>query len=165
MIFSIIFSRSSNVTWDVCFFFLVPCVFFPFFSFFTWTFSSTVAVGDAEDFATVVEGALAYVHREIRLHAALQKVLATEPDRLLRFMTREDARILDAVVAYSRPRLDVEVAAGRVRPGVDLDEATRFVATMGLSLMATPGRFDLEDPEVVHHLVQSELLGGILLPG
>jgi AcrR family transcriptional regulator len=124
-----------------------------------------VAVGDARDFAAVVEGALVYAHREIRLHAALQKVLATEPDRLLRFMTQEDARILAAVVAYLRPRLDVEAAAGRVRPGVDLDEATRFVATMGLSLMATPGRFDLEDPEVVHHLVRCELLGGILLPG
>jgi AcrR family transcriptional regulator len=121
-----------------------------------------IAVQGARDFAAVVEGALVFAHREIREHAALQKVLATEPDRLLGFMTREQERILTAVVAYLRPMLDAEAAAGRVRPGVDLDQATRFVATMGLSLMSTPGRFDLEDPVVVHDLVRRELLGGIL---
>lgn len=122
-----------------------------------------IAVAGAADFAAVVEGALVFAHREIREHAALQKVLATEPDRLLGFMTRESDRILTAVVAYLRPMLAEEAAAGRVRPGVDLDEATRYVATMGLSLMSTPGRFDLEDPAVVHDLVRRELLGGILI--
>jgi len=122
-----------------------------------------IAVQDAADFPAVVEGALVFAHREIREHAALQKVLATEPERLLRFMRLEQDRILDAVVAYLRPLLGAEAAAGRVVPGLDLDEATRFVATMGLSLMATPGRFDLEDPAVVHVLVRREILGGILV--
>lgn len=122
-----------------------------------------LAVGDAPDFAAVVERALVFAHREIREHAALQKVLATEPERLLALMTREQDRILAGVVAYLRPKLEAEAAAGRVPPGVDLDEATRYVATMGLSLMATPGRFDLEDPAVVHDLVRRELLGGILV--
>ena len=122
-----------------------------------------IAVQDAADFPAVVEGALVFAHREIREHAALQKVLATEPERLLRFMRLEQDRILDAVVAYLRPVLGAEAAAGRVVPGLDLDEATWFVATMGLSLMATPGRFDLEDPVVVHVLVRREILGGILV--
>ena len=122
-----------------------------------------IAVQDAADFPAVVEGALVFAHREIREHAALQKVLATEPERLLRFMRLEQDRILDAVVAYLRPLLGAEADAGRVVPGLDLDEATWFVATMGLSLMATPGRFDLEDPVVVHALVRREILGGILV--
>jgi AcrR family transcriptional regulator len=121
-----------------------------------------VAVRGADDFAGTVEAALVFAHREIRTHAALQKVLATEPERLLGFMTREQERILVAVVAYLRPIVGAEAAAGRVAPDVDLDEATRFVATMGLSLMATPGRYDLDDPRVVHDLVRRELLGGIL---
>lgn len=121
------------------------------------------AVAGAEDFAGVVEAALVFAHREIREHAALQKVLATEPERLLGFMTREQERILTAVVAYLRPALEAEAAAGRVCPGVDVGEATRYVATMGLSLMSTPGRFDLEDPAAVHDLVRRELLGGILV--
>ena len=122
-----------------------------------------IAVQDAADFPAVVEGALVFAHREIREHAALQKVLATEPERLLRFMWLEQDRILDAVVAYLRPLLGAEAAAGRVVPGLALDAATWFVATMGLSLMATPGRFDLEDPVVVHVLVRREILGGILV--
>jgi AcrR family transcriptional regulator len=121
------------------------------------------AVSGAGDFAEVVERALVFAHRGIRDHAALQKVLATEPDRLLGFMTRENQRILHAVVAYLRPLLLAEATAGRVRPGVDLDEATRYVATMGLSLMSTPGRFDLEDPVARRDLVRRELLGGILV--
>ena len=33
---------------------------------------------------------------------------------------------------------------------------------MALSLMASPGRHDLEDPEEVRRIVRGELLGGVL---
>jgi hypothetical protein len=92
----------------------------------------------------------------------LQTVLASEPERLLPYITHEQDRILDAVVEYLRPLLAREAAAGRVRPGVDLDRATRYVATMGLSVMATPGRVDLTDAEAVRDLVEREFLAGIL---
>jgi AcrR family transcriptional regulator len=120
------------------------------------------AVADAPDFASVLEAALVRAHRDIRGHAVLQTVLATEPERLLPVMTAEENRIHEDVVAFLRPRLAAEAAAGRVRPGVDLDLATRYVASMGLSMMATPGRVDLEDPAAVRDLVRHELLGGIL---
>ena len=74
----------------------------------------------------------------------LQTMLASEPERLLPYITHEQDRILDAVVEYLRPLLAQEAEAGRVRPGVDLDRATRYVATMGLSVMATPGRVVIE---------------------
>lgn len=121
-----------------------------------------VAVADAPDFAELVERALAFAQREITEHAVLQTVLATEPDRLLPYMTTGQGRILGAVIAYLRPLLDREAAAGRVRPDVDLDTAATYVASMGLSLMATPGRFDLTDPSVIRDLVRHELLAGIL---
>lgn len=120
------------------------------------------AVADAPDFASLLERALSYAHREIREHAVLQQVLASEPERLLPFMTLQQGRIRAAVVAYLRPLLAREAAAGRLRPGIDLDLAARYVASLGLSLMATPGRFDLDDPRVVRELVRRELLGGIL---
>ena len=121
------------------------------------------AVGDAPDFATVLETALVHAHREIAHHAVLQMMLATEPERLLPMMTVEEIRIHDAVVAYLRPLLEREVAAGRVRAGIDLDLATRYVASMGLSIMATPGSVDLDDPAAVRRVVREELLGGILV--
>jgi AcrR family transcriptional regulator len=120
------------------------------------------AVGDAPDFASVLETALVHAHREIAHHSVLQMVLATEPERLLPMMTVEEIRIQEEVVDYLRPLLEREVAAGRVRPGVDLDRAVRYVASMGLSIMATPGSVDLDDPDAVRRLVRDELLGGIL---
>jgi hypothetical protein len=35
---------------------------------------------------------------------------------------------------------------------------------MALSLIASPGRHDLDDPDEVHRLVRHELLGGLLPP-
>jgi AcrR family transcriptional regulator len=122
-----------------------------------------VAVADAPDFAAVLERALMVAHRELAAHAVLQTVLGNEPERLLPYITHEQDRILDAVVEYLRPLLAREAEAGRVRPGVDLDRATRYVATMGLSVMATPGRVDLTDPRAVRDLVEHEFLAGILV--
>src|SRR5260370_1129725 len=62
------------------------------------------------------------------------------------------------------PLLAAEAAAGRLRPGVDVDHAADFLARVGLSLIGSPGRWDLEDPDEVRTLVRTELLGGILRP-
>ena len=45
--------------------------------------------------------------------------------------------------------------------GPDLDVAADFLARMVLSYIASPGRWDLTDPEQVALLVRSELLAGI----
>jgi len=49
-----------------------------------------------------------------------------------------------------------------LRAGVDLDGAAEYLARCILMLINAPGRWDLEDPEQVRDLVQSELLGGIV---
>jgi hypothetical protein len=89
----------------------------------------------------------------------LQKVLTTEPEALLGLMTIEQHRVLGYIVEYLRPLLDAERGAGRLRPDVDLDLAADYVARMLLSLIGTPGRWDLTDPVEVEHLVRDELLG------
>ena len=121
-----------------------------------------VAVSDAPDLTAMLEVALVEAHRQIFDHAVLQMVLASEPERLLPMITEEEHRIHEYVVGFIRPWLDAEAAAGRVRPGVDLDGATRYVASMGLSIMSTPGSIDLDDPAAVRGVVERELLGGIL---
>jgi len=124
------------------------------------------AVADAPDLATTVERALGFAHRELRANAALQALLATEPEPLLRFLDHEYAATLGWVTDHLRSVLAAEAAAGRVRPGVDLDQAAGFVATVGISVMATPGRCDLADPAAVATFVRQELLAGILVgPG
>lgn len=121
------------------------------------------AVADAPDLATTVERALAFAHRELRGNAALQTLLETEPEPLLRFLDHAYPATLGWVTDHLRSVLGAEAVAGRVRPGVDLDQAAGFVATVGISVMATPGRCDLADPVAVAAFVRQELLAGILV--
>jgi len=121
------------------------------------------AVYDAPDFASLLEGGLVFAHRSIQEHEVLRKVLETEPERLLPLITVEQHRVLDFITAFLLPYLEREQRAGRVRPGVDLEAATEYVARLVLSLIGSPGRWDMEDPAQVRVLVREELLGGILV--
>jgi len=121
------------------------------------------AVYEAPDFASLLEEGLVFAHRSIQEHEVLRKVLETEPERLLPLITVEQHRVLDFITAFLLPYLEREQRAGRVRPGVDLDAATEYVARLVLSLIGSPGRWDMDDPEQVRVLVREELLGGILV--
>jgi AcrR family transcriptional regulator len=122
-------------------------------------------VEDAPDLASRLERGLAFARRSVLEHAVLQKVLATEPDALLPLMTIEQHRVLRYITAYLAPLLEAERVAGRLRPEVDVELAADHVARMLLSLIASPGRWDLADPAAVRDLVSRELLGGIARPG
>ena len=121
------------------------------------------AVYDAPDFATLLERGLVFAHRAIQEHVVLRKVLETEPERLLPLITVEQHRVLEFITAFLLPYLEREERAGRVRPGVDLQAGADYVARMILSLIGSPGRWDMDDPDQVRVLVREELLGGILI--
>ena len=120
------------------------------------------AVAGAPDFASLVEEGLRFAHRAMREHEVLQKILVTEPERLLPLMTTEQQRPLRFITGYLLPFLEREERAGRLRAGVNHDEAAEFVARMLLSLIGSPGRWDLDDPTQVRILVRAELLAGVL---
>jgi AcrR family transcriptional regulator len=122
------------------------------------------AVADAPDLEHRLERGLAFAHRSVVEHTVLQKVLATEPEALLPLMTIEQHRVLRFITAYLRPLLEAERDTGRLRPDADLDLAADYVARMLLSLIGTPGRWDLDDPDEVRRLVRGELLGPVLKP-
>ena len=120
------------------------------------------AVYDAPDFATLLERGLAFAHAAIVEHEVLNKVLDTEPDRLLPLITVEQDRVLGFITAFLLPYLEREQREGRIRDGVHLAAAADYVARMVLSLISSPGRWDMADPEQVRELVRGELLGGVL---
>ena len=121
------------------------------------------AVVGAPDFPTLVEQALLFAHRAVREHEVLQKVLVTEPDRLLPLLTIESERVDTAIANFVRPYLEAEHAEGQLRSGVDVDDAADWVARMTLSLIGSPGSSDLDDPDAVHRLVRTQLLGPVLV--
>ena len=123
------------------------------------------AVDDLPDLASRLELALAFARRSVLDHAVLQKVLVTEPEVLLPLMTIEQHRVVRYITAYLVPLLEAERAAGRLDPVVDLTQAADHLSRMLLSLIGSPGRWDLADPDAVRALVRRELLGRLLVMG
>ena len=119
-------------------------------------------VAGAPDLARLLEDGLVFARRSLLEHELLQKILVTEPERLLGLLSTEATKTLPFIADFLRPYLTRERQAGRVRPGVDLDAAADYLARSLLSLIGAPGSFDLEDPDQVRSLVRLELLGGIL---
>ncbi len=117
-------------------------------------------VRHAADLEEVLERGLVFARRAIVDHDVLQRVMRAEPDQLLPTLTHESNRmrqgIADVLVPFLGERGLVE--------GVDLREAADFLARMVLSYISSPGRWDLGDPDQVAHLVESELLAGVVPP-
>lgn len=117
------------------------------------------AVDDAPDFATLLERALAHAHRAVDEHEVLQKVLETEPERLLPQLTQSAPMMQLAIRGYFAEKLAHE----QLRPGVDIEQAADWLARMGLSFILAGGRWDLTDPAAIRRLVRDELLVSILV--
>jgi AcrR family transcriptional regulator len=115
-------------------------------------------VQDAGSLEQVMERGIMFAHRAIVEHDVLQRVMQTEPDKLLPALTVESIRIRQGIATFLVPFL----AQRGVAPGVDLEEAADFLARMVLSYMSAPGRWDLDDPDQVARLVESELLAGVV---
>ena len=122
------------------------------------------AVYDAPDFASLLEEGLVFAHRSIQEHEVLRKVLETEPERLLPLITVEQHRVLDFITAFLLPVPGARSSApaGCV-PASTSTPPREYVARLVLSLIGSPGRWDMDDPEQVRVLVREELLGGILV--
>jgi AcrR family transcriptional regulator len=109
----------------------------------------------------VLEVGLPFASRSIKDHEVLQRILKTEPDVLLPTLTVEATSTSGVIAAFLVPHLE----AHPLLPGVDVAEAAGFLARMVLSYIASPGRWDLDDPAQVSALVRAELLAGIVPPG
>jgi AcrR family transcriptional regulator len=114
-------------------------------------------VSDAETLEEVMERGLMFAHRAVVEHEVLQRILVTEPEILLPRMTTEADQTEALVASFLAPYL---VRHG-MSEGPELDGAADFLARMVLSYIASPGRWDLNDPDQVALLVRSELLAGI----
>jgi AcrR family transcriptional regulator len=108
----------------------------------------------------MMERGIMFAYRSIVEHEVLQRVMQTEPDKLLPILTVESNRIRDGIAVVLSPYLEQRGLA----PGVDPGDAADFLARMILSYISAPGRWDLEDPEQVARLVRSELLAGVVVP-
>lgn len=118
------------------------------------------AVDEAADFPTLIEQALVHAHRAVDEHVVLQKVLETEPERLLPQLTQSAPQVQEVLRDYLAEKLRDQP----LRPGIDPLAAGDWLARMGLSFILAGGQWDLTDPASVRRLVREELLAPILDP-
>lgn len=118
-------------------------------------------VADAPDVPTRLERALVFAHRAVEEHEVLQKVLRTEPERLLPQLHAT----MPLVLAVVRGELARLLRDAPLAPGTTPDGAADYLARMVLSFISSQGRWDLTDPEQVRRLVRSQFLAGVLAPG
>ncbi|MCB1037947.1 MAG: TetR/AcrR family transcriptional regulator [Acidimicrobiales bacterium] len=118
------------------------------------------AVAGAPDFPTLLEQAIAHAYRAVDDHVVLQKVLETEPERLLPQLTQSAPQVTEVLSAY----LADELRSTDLVAGVDPDRAGEWLARMGLSFILAGGRWDLTDAAQIRELVRGELLVGIVAP-
>lgn len=116
------------------------------------------AIAGTEGFAHMLEEALMFAHRAVVEHEVLQKILQTEPDRLLPQLTVQTDRLIGVIGAFLLP----ELRRIGVRDGIDPVRAAEHIARLFLSYIGAPGRWDLGDPDQVRDLVRRELLAGIV---
>jgi AcrR family transcriptional regulator len=116
------------------------------------------AVDDAPDLESLCDRALLVAKRQVDSHEQLQRVLASEPERLFAVFTRTGARMTTLIARYLLRRLR---DSGRVPSGVDAVWLADELARSFFSYVGSPGPWDLEDPDHRKVLVTRYLLAGI----
>ena len=90
------------------------------------------AVPGRRSLEEVMERGIMFAHRSIVEHEVLQRVMQTEPEKLLPILTVESNRIRDGIAVVLAPYL----RTGGPAPGSDLGDAADFLARMVLSYIS-----------------------------
>lgn len=133
---------SEAVTWEVARYFIVLAV----------------ELDGIDDLATRLEQGIIRGRALMAEHAVLQKVVDTEPERLLPHLSQSAPLVQATVRDHLRPYIET----ADLVPGTDPEDAADFLARNVLSLLMASGSWDLSDPAQVRHLVRHHLLAGIL---
>jgi AcrR family transcriptional regulator len=115
-------------------------------------------IGEVDDVTTLLERGLVAARRRLDRHEVLQRALQDEADQIVPRL----ATVMPTVVDLLRADLAERLARERLRPGVDVAEAADLLARLSLSLIGSPGRWDMDDPDAVRRLVRGRLLAGVL---
>lgn len=118
----------------------------------------TAAVARIGDLASMLEELIVTAGDEVEGHAVLQKVLQTEPERLLPLLVTG----IDRLIALVKPLVLLAMQRSQLRAGIDADLAADYIARLVLSVVGSPGRVDRRDRQAVRSFVDVELLGALV---
>jgi hypothetical protein len=107
---------------------------------------------------TLLERGLVAARRRLDRHAVLQHALEAEADQIVPQL----ATLMPILIDRLRAVLAERLAQEQLCPGVQVDEAADLVARLSLSLIGSPGTWDMDDPAEVRRLVRGRLLAGVV---
>jgi AcrR family transcriptional regulator len=115
-------------------------------------------VGVVPDVTTLLERGLVAARRRLDRHAVLQRALEAEADQIVPQL----ATLMPILIDRLRAVLAERLAEEQLCPGVQVDEAADLLARLSLSLIGSPGTWDMDDPAEVRRLVRGRLLAGVV---
>jgi AcrR family transcriptional regulator len=115
-------------------------------------------IGDAPDVTGLLERGLVAARHRLDQHEVLQRALQDEADQIV----PELATLMPILIDLLRDEIAGRLADEDLCPGVEVDEAADLLARLALSLIGSPGSWDMEDPAAVRRLVRGQLLAGVV---
>jgi AcrR family transcriptional regulator len=128
------------------------------FEAFRWLGTLANEINDIPDLQEASVKAIMFAYKSLKGHEVLNKVLTDEPEIIMPLLSVEAVRVVSFIHLYIVSRL----LEARIEVDVDLDMAADYIARMMLSLVTSPGRWDLSDETQVRTLVRAELLSPVL---
>jgi AcrR family transcriptional regulator len=98
----------------------------------------------------------------IRRSEIMNNLMDPDLDELVSALQPTESLVHQVIRDYLAELLGEEAAAGRLRPGVDVDEAADYVTRMILSYLGSPAGWDLTDRTQTRELVRTQILPGIV---
>jgi AcrR family transcriptional regulator len=118
-----------------------------------------VDLADTPELGPWLERFLLHARQTLAEHEVFQKVVETEPERLLPHLSAAGPIVLAMITSSLLPI----VRSAELRPGVDPAEASEWLGRMTLSFLTGDGGWPLGDAVALHQMVR-QLLAGVLVP-
>lgn len=115
-------------------------------------------IGVVPDVTTLLERGLVAARRRLDRHEVLQRALEAEADQIVPQLATLMPILIDRLRAVLAERLATE----ELCPGVEAAEAADLLARLSLSLIGSPGAWDMDDPDELRRLVRGRLLSGVI---
>lgn len=117
---------------------------------------------DAADFPDWMERTLTSARRRLDQHYVLHNVLQQDAGQVVPRLATVIPIVFGMLRQEVAERLAADVPVDRLRPGVELGQASDVLTRMMVSFIGTPGSWRLDDPGEVRRLVREHLLAGVL---
>lgn len=121
------------------------------------------AVADLPTMEDRLEAGLVIGAKLIRKSRIMANLMDPDLDELASALRPSESLVHQVIRDYMRDLLETEGRRGRLRPGVDLDEASDYVTRMILSALGSPAGWDLTDAEQTRRLVRTQILPGVVV--